>query len=140
MTSSRELFLAGIEATETLRAQSPAAGMPGFWDETDQLRRKYGLPPRATVARPGAPPAPPSDVGGCNTVQKVSGQGAGHVTASRQAMPGPSDVKPGIDAAIAELSREGLSSREIAGQLGMMGLTVSHMTVARKLRKAKVAA
>jgi hypothetical protein len=133
MTSSRELFLAGLEIVE---AERIARGTP---PDTDDLRRKYGLPPRPTVPRPDAPSAPSSDLGGCNTVQEVSGQGAGHVTACRQATPGASDVKPGIDAAIAELSREGLSSRQIAGQLGMMGIDVSHMTVARHIRRAKVA-
>lgn len=58
------------------------------------------------------------------------------VTAPSGPTPLSDGAKTGLDASIAKLSADGLSSRQIAEQLGLMGIDVSHMTVTRKLRRA----
>jgi hypothetical protein len=81
-------------------------------------------PPAATPARPG-------DAGGCDTGNTIVEVGGGPVTALSRTVNNTKDV----DAAIGELSRDGLSCREIADELATMGLNVSYRTIARHLKR-----
>ncbi len=64
----------------------------------------------------------------CNTTGKVSGEGKGMLQPKNSTS----------DEVINRLADEGLSSRQIAEHLSMLGQSVSHMTVSRHLKKVKV--
>ncbi len=70
------------------------------------------------------------------TEPKVSTDGVGSVTAQNKTQ-GPSDsAKTHLDAAIEKLAGKKLTTREIADKLYYAGFDVSHMTVARHLKRA----
>jgi hypothetical protein len=129
MTTAKELFLAGIEATEAERIAR------GALVETEDLRQMVGLPPRRAtsppvLARPDVPRPVTSPVA-------LAEGGREGVTAPSTARTAPDGGGTPLDAAIERLASQGLSSRAIADQLYFDGYDVSHMTVARHLRKAK---
>jgi hypothetical protein len=125
ISTAKELFLAGIEATE---AERTARGAPV---ETEDLRQMVGLPPRrGTTSPPAATPPRPGGAGGCDKGKGRESVGGGPVTALSRTENSTKDV----DVAIAELSRDGLSCRAIADELATMGMDVSYRTVARHLK------
>jgi hypothetical protein len=97
--------------------------------------------PRGPVTTPGEPVlARSSGAAPCNTVKDKDLLGTANVTALPRTGNANTKKQQAIDTAIEEMSRDGLSSRQIAEQLGMAGIDVSHMTVSRHLRKARVTA
>lgn len=77
------------------------------------------------------------------TYLPLSGDGTGDVTAPEQIRTTSGDVKkasPQLEAVIEKMVKQGLSSRAIAGQLRLKGFSVSHMTIARYIRKKKMTA
>lgn len=83
------------------------------------------------------------DQNSVTTYLPLSTDGTGDVTAPEQIRITSGDVKkdsPQSDAVIEKMAKQGLSSRAIAGQLRLKGFSISHMTVARYIRKKKTIA
>jgi len=77
------------------------------------------------------------------TYLPLSGDDTVDVTAPEQIRTTSEDGKkafPQLESAIEKMVKQGLSSRAIAEQLRLKGFNVSHMTVARYIRKKKMTA
>lgn len=126
VTTAREIFLLGIEATEGERI---ARGAP---PDCEDLRRMLGLPPRRAHPTPAdtdlaAARGGGKGAAGCDSTRTMSEVGGGLVTA-------PSTLQHGLDDAISGFVAQGHSSRQIAAELADLGYSVSYRTVCRRMR------